>query len=96
METEKRSRHFVNIRGKECVQIFLRLNIIGPPTEEQAAPQKVNFHFKKRISRDSIQGGEVQRGGLGQGLHSESVSSLEREINRHGPEVPEGSHEGAS
>lgn len=47
METEKR-RHFVNIRGKECVQIFLRLNIIGPPTEEQAAPQKVKFSLEKK------------------------------------------------
>ena len=48
METEKR-RHFVNIRGKECVQIFLRLNIIGPPTEEQAAPQKVKFSLEKEF-----------------------------------------------
>ena len=41
----KERRHFVNIRGKECVQIFVRLNIIGPPTEEQAAPQKVQFYI---------------------------------------------------
>ena len=38
-----KERHFVIIRGKECVQIFVRLNIIGPPTEEEAAPQKVTF-----------------------------------------------------
>ena len=36
-----------NIRGKECVQIFVRLNMnmIGPPTEEEAAPQKVQFYI---------------------------------------------------
>ena len=43
-----------------------------------------------------ISGGEIQRGGLRQELHSASVASPEREIHRNGPKVPEGPRQGAT
>ena len=37
----KKGRHLANVSDKD----FFRLNIIGPPTEEQAAPQKVDLNI---------------------------------------------------
>ena len=91
----KRGRHLANVSDKD----FFRLNIIGPPTEEQAAPQKVDLNiFTGLVVKimPPISGGEVQRGWLGQELHSASVASPEREIHRNGPKVPEGPRQGAT